>query len=404
MLNVFLFDADETWARRLREALAPHASIAVTHVSPASAATTRLEGSRFDVAFIDLSASRNAAPGSLIDEQVARAVPIVALVNPDDDRRVPESLRAADLDGAVRPDPDGDFITALATFAAERGRGRSDRGSQAGAGSDPDIVMMLDRSGLVVYQSPADRDVLGTAPLDLLNSPIWELVHPDDVDEVASAVRGLFADGGSRPIRFEMQHGDGTWHRLTGLGRLAAGGRDAHIIFALRDEVEPAALPASTAVDVRGSVSATPALGDVPGAPAPPTSVGAAGARGHETVLLVDDDNAVRDLIRRMLEYSGYHVLETSLPSAAERIIREFDGTIHLLLTDVVIAEMSGLDLAARVVKERPGLPVMYVSGYPEPTVGDEGGAVPGTHFLPKPFDRQTLLRAVRQAIDSVAG
>jgi CheY-like chemotaxis protein len=63
--------------------------------------------------------------------------------------------------------------------------------------------------------------------------------------------------------------------------------------------------------------------------------------------------------------------------------------------------EMSGLDLIARLRVDRPSLRVMYMSGYPEPTTGDGGGSAPGAHFLVKPFDRNALLAAVRQALDA---
>ena len=122
-----------------------------------------------------------------------------------------------------------------------------------------------------------------------------------------------------------------------------------------------------------------------------------------QTVLLVEDEQDVRELVRDILELAGYSVLEAGLPSAAERIGREFEGTIHLLLTDVVMPEMSGLDLAARLRTYRPNLPVMYMSGYPEPTIGDGGGSAPGAHFLLKPFERQTLLTGVRDALEAVA-
>jgi PAS domain S-box-containing protein len=121
---------------------------------------------------------------------------------------------------------------------------------------------------------------------------------------------------------------------------------------------------------------------------------------GSETLLLVEDEDGVRELVRDMLELAGYKVLEASVPSAAERISREFAGPISLMLTDVVMPEMSGLELAARVQAGRPGLPVMFMSGYPEPTTRDGGGYAPGSYFISKPFDRQALLHRVREALD----
>ena len=122
---------------------------------------------------------------------------------------------------------------------------------------------------------------------------------------------------------------------------------------------------------------------------------------GSETVLLVEDEEGVRELVRDFLVLAGYRVLEATMPSEAERITREFDGHIPLLVTDVVMPEMSGLDLSVRLRAQRPDLQVMYMSGFPEPTVGDGRATAPGAHFIAKPFDRQSLLRAVRRALDT---
>ena len=121
---------------------------------------------------------------------------------------------------------------------------------------------------------------------------------------------------------------------------------------------------------------------------------------GHETLLLVEDEDGVRELVRGMLEISGYHVLEASAPSIAERISHEYTGPISLMLTDVVMPEMTGVELAARLKTGRPELQVMFMSGYPEPTTRDGGGWAPGSYFISKPFDRQGLLRRVREALD----
>jgi PAS domain S-box-containing protein len=138
-----------------------------------------------------------------------------------------------------------------------------------------------------------------------------------------------------------------------------------------------------------------PAEGAVPSIPWEPAPRG-----GTETLLLVEDEEGVRELVREMLELSGYHVLEASMPSMAERISREYAGSISLMLTDVVMPEMTGLELAARLQARRPDLQVMFMSGYPEPTTRDGGGWAPGSYFISKPFDRQALVRRVREALD----
>jgi CheY-like chemotaxis protein len=135
-------------------------------------------------------------------------------------------------------------------------------------------------------------------------------------------------------------------------------------------------------------------------APLPPT----APRGGGETVLLVEDEEGVRELVRDILSLAGYHVLEASAAAEAERISREFTAPVHLLLTDVVMPEMSGFDLSARILAARPDLRVMYMSGFPAPEGTDRAdGAVTaeGHHFIAKPFDRHGLLRAVREALDA---
>jgi len=127
-----------------------------------------------------------------------------------------------------------------------------------------------------------------------------------------------------------------------------------------------------------------------------------AGTRGgHETLLVVEDEKGVRDLVRDILEMAGYDVLTAPTPAEAERLCREDTRHIHLLLTDIVMPEMSGLQLAAQLKEQRPELRIMYMSGFPEPIVSDGETAAPGPHFLSKPFDRATLLKSVRAALDA---
>ncbi|HLB44933.1 MAG TPA: ATP-binding protein, partial [Candidatus Limnocylindrales bacterium] len=121
--------------------------------------------------------------------------------------------------------------------------------------------------------------------------------------------------------------------------------------------------------------------------------------RGHETVLLVEDEDGVRELVKDMLELAGYEVLEADQPGAAERICRAFSGTIHLLLTDVVMPETNGQELARRVLALRPAAKVLFMSGYPEQGAGGSVLA-PGVHFIAKPFERRALLRRVRSVLD----
>jgi FixJ family two-component response regulator len=88
-------------------------------------------------------------------------------------------------------------------------------------------------------------------------------------------------------------------------------------------------------------------------------------------------------------------------PASLDVFVADYDGPVHLLLTDVVLPDMSGLDLADRMQKRYPALPVLFMSGYAEAAFAQGRGGAVGSHFIAKPFDRQKLLRAVRRAIDS---
>lgn len=121
--------------------------------------------------------------------------------------------------------------------------------------------------------------------------------------------------------------------------------------------------------------------------------------RGHETVLLVEDEQLLRTVVRETLEEHGYHVLEARLPKDALTISRGYKGEIHLLLTDVVMPEMTGPELAATLLGERPHLRVVFTSGYTDNAIVHHGVLDPGVHFLEKPATTNTLLRAVAEAL-----
>jgi CheY-like chemotaxis protein len=139
-----------------------------------------------------------------------------------------------------------------------------------------------------------------------------------------------------------------------------------------------------------------------PAAPAVPEARGAAAAPlgGQETILLVEDDGDVRELVKEMLESAGYAVLAAARPSAAQQTCRESTGSIHLLVTDVVMPEMSGPELADWVRAERPGIGVLYMSGYPDRAL-DAELETPGSSLIGKPFKRSVLLQRVRMALDA---
>ncbi len=133
-----------------------------------------------------------------------------------------------------------------------------------------------------------------------------------------------------------------------------------------------------------------------PGPPAPPEEA----PRGSETILLVEDNDEVRDLARDMLEGLGYAVLVASRPSEALALAERHAETIHLVLTDVVMPEMSGRALAHRLAGIRPDASVLYMSGYTDMALGQQGVLDAATALLQKPFTPAALARAVRAALE----
>jgi hypothetical protein len=130
---------------------------------------------------------------------------------------------------------------------------------------------------------------------------------------------------------------------------------------------------------------------------APPASVRA--SREPETVLVVEDDDSVRDLVCRMLSGTGYEVLVARSGQEAVVLAKEAKA-IHLLLTDVIMPEMSGRVVAERVAAFHPGVKVLYMSGYTDDVVAHHGILEGGVTFLQKPFTTHTLANKVREALE----
>jgi len=126
----------------------------------------------------------------------------------------------------------------------------------------------------------------------------------------------------------------------------------------------------------------------------------AASARGHETVLVVEDTADLRETIREVLEERGYRVLAAADGEKALALVAERTGPIELLLTDVVMPKLGGAELARRVAELRPEIRVLYMSGYSNGAVSRQGALAPGVTLLEKPFTGDALARAVREAID----
>jgi two-component system cell cycle sensor histidine kinase/response regulator CckA len=123
--------------------------------------------------------------------------------------------------------------------------------------------------------------------------------------------------------------------------------------------------------------------------------------RGTETILLVEDEHAVRRVVRATLERSGYRVLEANAGSVAVDLARRHAGEIDMLLVDVVMPGMSGRQVADMICEGAPGLPVLFMSGYTDDAIVRNGVLEAKDHFLAKPFAPTSLIKKVRGVLDS---
>jgi two-component system, cell cycle sensor histidine kinase and response regulator CckA len=121
--------------------------------------------------------------------------------------------------------------------------------------------------------------------------------------------------------------------------------------------------------------------------------------RGSETVLLVEDEAQVRAVVRTVLTKAGYQVLEAHDGEDALRMCERFSGSIHLVLTDVVMPKMSGRELAERVSSFRPETKVLFMSGYTDDTVVHHGTLAEGMEFIQKPITPDALMRRIREVL-----
>ncbi|HLJ87282.1 MAG TPA: PAS domain S-box protein [Candidatus Angelobacter sp.] len=130
----------------------------------------------------------------------------------------------------------------------------------------------------------------------------------------------------------------------------------------------------------------------------------AADYRGTETVLLVEDEDGVRSLVRHMLQKQGYTVLDAGNTAEALLHCKEHREVIHLLLTDVTLEHASGRILAEKLLRLRPEMKLLYISGYTDDSVVYQGVLSADMPFLQKPFTAEGLVRKVRQVLDGNVG
>jgi PAS domain S-box-containing protein len=123
--------------------------------------------------------------------------------------------------------------------------------------------------------------------------------------------------------------------------------------------------------------------------------------RGAETILLVEDADALRKLTHMLLEQHGYRVLVAENGAAALQLIEQKPERINLLLSDVIMPGLNGRALAERLQLRQPGLKVLYMSGYTDDAIVDHGVLAAGTHLLHKPFSEESLIHKVREVLDA---
>ena len=133
----------------------------------------------------------------------------------------------------------------------------------------------------------------------------------------------------------------------------------------------------------------------LPGTPAEAVS------RGHETILLVEDDPAILDVTTLILQKQDYSVLAAGTPGKAISLAAEHLEEIHLLITDVIMPEMNGRDLARNLQSIYPQLKCLFMSGYTADLIAHHGVLEEGVYFIQKPFTLQLLAAKVREVLDS---
>jgi CheY-like chemotaxis protein len=126
-------------------------------------------------------------------------------------------------------------------------------------------------------------------------------------------------------------------------------------------------------------------------------------SEGQQTILIVEDDEAVRSLVREVLLHTGYRVLEAESADAALAVWRKHNAEISLLLTDMVMpGSANGLDLAQALLRDRPDLPVIYTSGYSTDLFSSDVHLQDGVNYLPKPYLSSKLITMLENALETL--
>jgi two-component system, cell cycle sensor histidine kinase and response regulator CckA len=132
------------------------------------------------------------------------------------------------------------------------------------------------------------------------------------------------------------------------------------------------------------------------------SSIRPASLHGEETILIVEDEDGVRELMWKILTDQGYTVLEARHGRDALTVAAEYEHPIQLLVSDVVMPEMGAGELADQLLATRPGMKVLFVSGYTNDEVIRRGVSRKGTAFMQKPFQAEELTRRIREVLDAI--
>jgi DNA-binding NtrC family response regulator len=124
-----------------------------------------------------------------------------------------------------------------------------------------------------------------------------------------------------------------------------------------------------------------------------------AAAHATEAILVVEDDDMVRHLVRETLEREGYKIMDAAGPVEARRLMEQYAGPFHLLITDVVMPKVNGRQLAGQLLRKRPDLKVLYMSGYADADILKTGLMRRKVSFLQKPFTPRALSEKVREVL-----
>jgi DNA-binding response OmpR family regulator len=122
-------------------------------------------------------------------------------------------------------------------------------------------------------------------------------------------------------------------------------------------------------------------------------------AKTRVTLLLVEDDDQLRAMLKAGLTFSGYRVLDARLNSHAAKQVAEYQGPIHLMISDIMMPGTTGNELAKRIREWRPDMKMLFMSGYPKEVLCEDGLLEPGARFLQKPFEGHTLLETIAEML-----